>query len=253
MACRQYPMNPRHLIGEALQKLRRRAGTAYARQYSSCRHWRIIILSNLSQIGMRQTFSPRHCQCRSAGLPACHHWRTCRHIPAPMQREWHRSSRQINHKRGLNLSCVYHMASASTRRPSASVFKTSIVCPDIDVTISPGFWALPSGIFSTSPITPTTLALFAGGKRVHQAGNGGRAAHIALHVFHAGRRLDRNTARVETNTLADKASGFLVGRTLPLHHDHLAGCSRPARHPARSPCRVFSSAPRALQPSHPAW
>ena len=34
----------------------------------------------------------------------------------------------------------------------------SMVCPDIDVTMSPGRWALPSGMFSTRPIAPTTLA-----------------------------------------------------------------------------------------------
>src|SRR3712207_6876511 len=32
--------------------------------------------------------------------------------------------------RGLNLSCVYQSASARTSRPSASVFKTSMVWPD---------------------------------------------------------------------------------------------------------------------------
>src|SRR5438445_11804088 len=35
---------------------------------------------------------------------------------------------------------------------SASVLMISMVCPDIDVTISPGRWALPSGMFSTRPI-----------------------------------------------------------------------------------------------------
>src|ERR1700730_7984458 len=33
----------------------------------------------------------------------------------------------------------------------------SMVCPDIVVTMSPGRWALPSGMFSTSPIAPTAL------------------------------------------------------------------------------------------------
>ena len=58
---------------------------------------------------------------------------------------------------GLKRVCAYHSASASTRRPSASVFSTSIVCPDIDFTTSSGRWALPSGIFSTNPMTPTAL------------------------------------------------------------------------------------------------
>ena len=63
--------------------------------------------------------------------------------------------------RGLNLSCAYHSASASTRRPSASVLMISIVWPDIDLRMSPGRMAPPPGMFSTRPITPTasTLAL----------------------------------------------------------------------------------------------
>ena len=32
-----------------------------------------------------------------------------------------------------------------------------MVCPDIDLTTSSGRWALPSGMFSTSPITPTAF------------------------------------------------------------------------------------------------
>jgi hypothetical protein len=35
----------------------------------------------------------------------------------------------------------------------------SMVWPDIEVTISPGRWALPSGMFSTRPMMPTTLTL----------------------------------------------------------------------------------------------
>ena len=58
---------------------------------------------------------------------------------------------------GLNRSWVYQSASARTSRPSASVFSTSMVWPDMEVTISPGRWAAPDGIFSTSPATPTTL------------------------------------------------------------------------------------------------
>src|SRR6185312_12555518 len=51
----------------------------------------------------------------------------------------------------------YQTASASTRRPSASVLMTSMVWPDIEVTTSPGRCALPSGMFSTRPRMPTAL------------------------------------------------------------------------------------------------
>jgi hypothetical protein len=47
-------------------------------------------------------------------------------------------------KRGLKRSAQYQSASASTRRPSASVLMTSMVWPDIEVTMSPGRCALPS-------------------------------------------------------------------------------------------------------------
>ena len=59
--------------------------------------------------------------------------------------------------RGEYVSWAYQSASASTSRPSASVLTISIVCPDIDVMMSPGRIASPSGMFSTRPMTPTAL------------------------------------------------------------------------------------------------
>ena len=49
------------------------------------------------------------------------------------------------------------MPSHRISRPSASVFSTSIVLPDIEVTMSPGFVARPLGMFSQVGITPTTF------------------------------------------------------------------------------------------------
>ena len=60
---------------------------------------------------------------------------------------------------GLKRSCTYQSTSARTSRPSASVLMISIVWPDSEVTMSPGRWALPSGMFSTRPMTPTTFDL----------------------------------------------------------------------------------------------
>ena len=60
---------------------------------------------------------------------------------------------------GLKWCCAYVMTSASTNRPSASVLIISTVWPDMDATTSPGFMALPSGMFSTSPTNPITLRL----------------------------------------------------------------------------------------------
>ena len=90
---------------------------------------------------------------------------------------------------GLNSRCAQVIASHSTSRPSASVLITSTVWPDMVVTTSPGRWALPSGMFSTSPQTPTTLALaLRSGERLHRAGDRAGAAHVPLHRFHALRR-----------------------------------------------------------------
>ncbi len=57
---------------------------------------------------------------------------------------------------GLYLS-TYDNASHSTRRPSASVFSISTVCPDRVLTMSPGLEAVPEGMFSAAAMTPTTL------------------------------------------------------------------------------------------------
>ncbi len=66
---------------------------------------------------------------------------------------------RLTMKRGWNSSLQYQSASPSTRRPSASVLSTSMVWPDMEVTMSPGRCALPSTLFSTQPMMPTTLAL----------------------------------------------------------------------------------------------
>ena len=57
---------------------------------------------------------------------------------------------------GLNLSAKVN-ASHKINLPSASVFNTSIVWPDILVKISPGFKAKPSGKFSHVGIIPITF------------------------------------------------------------------------------------------------
>jgi hypothetical protein len=71
-----------------------------------------------------------------------------------------------------------------------------------------------------------TLALRPGQRR-HQADDGGRAAHIALHLVHAGARLERDAAGVEGDALADKADRLLALRAaIPFHDDQLAFLDR---------------------------
>ena len=109
-------------------------------------------------MGMRQTFSPTlgaaltMASATSSELektPAYSRPRAT--IMAPV-----RVARSIMNF-GLNRSWQYQRQSARTRRPSASVLRISTDWPDRDMTTSPGRWALPSGMFSTRPSTPTAL------------------------------------------------------------------------------------------------
>src|SRR5205807_2666342 len=63
----------------------------------------------------------------------------------------------------------------------------------------------------------------AAGERPHEADHAGCARHVALHVFHAGCRLDRDAAGVEAYALADEGDGrrtFLAA--VPAHHHEAA-------------------------------
>ncbi len=71
---------------------------------------------------------------------------------------------------------------------------------------------------------------------------GGSAAHVALHVLHARRRLDGNAAAVEANALAHEGERRLVGR--PARPAHDAEPRRPRRAPRHAKQRVHA------QPSH---
>src|SRR5918912_1548571 len=91
-------------------------------------------------------------------------------------------------------------------RPSASVLMTSIVFPRWLVTTSPGFTAVPLGMFSVLGISPTTC------------------------VFGL-RRLDRDASRVEGHSLADQHYRWLL-TSLVLHCDEpwLLGAALGHRH-----------------------
>ncbi len=79
-----------------------------------------------------------------------------------------------------------------TRRPSASVFSTSMVWPDIDLTTSSGRCALPEGMFSTKPMTPTALTrAFRAASACIVPTTAAAATHVALHAHHAGAWLER--------------------------------------------------------------
>ena len=112
---------------------------------------------------------------------------------------------------GLKRSRQYQSASASTRRPSASVLITSMVWPDIDFTTSPGRCAVPEGMFSTRPTTPTTLTLaLRAASACISADDGAGTAHVPLHLLHAGGGLDGDAAGIEGDALADEGDRRLV-------------------------------------------
>ncbi len=63
------------------------------------------------------------------------------------------------------------------------------------------------------------------GEFVHQADHACRPGHVALHVFHAGSRLQRDAAGVEGDALADdgdRCAAFRA-RALPLQHRDVTG------------------------------
>src|SRR5262249_12608251 len=60
------------------------------------------------------------------------------------------------------------------------------------------------------------------GEQAHGAGDGPRATHVPLHVFHAAGRLQRDAAGVEAHALADQRNGLLrLGPVHPAHHQEL--------------------------------
>src|SRR5204862_141269 len=119
-----------------------------------------ICLSYSGPSGMRQTFSPVSAPIllkRSASSSLLENRPACS-VPRATMIAPVRVARSIMNL-GLNFFATYQSTSARTSRPSASVLMISMVCPDIDVTMSPGRCALPSGMFSTRPIAPTALTL----------------------------------------------------------------------------------------------
>ena len=65
------------------------------------------------------------------------------------------------------------------------------------------------------------------GEGVHGTDDGSCSAHIALHVLHAGRRLDRNAAGIEDHALTDEADRLLLLAALGAVPDHDREAGRP--------------------------
>ena len=110
---------------------------------------------------------------------------------------------------------VYQSASASTRRPSASVLTISIVFPFAARRMSPGRNASPPGRFSAA--ASTAIARTGSCERGDGADAVQRpraARHVAFHVLHLRGGLQGDAAGVEGDRLADEPERDVGARDL---------------------------------------
>ena len=116
-------------------------------------------------------------------------------------------------------------ASASTSRPSASVFSTSTVVPPRMRSTSFGRIAVPDGMFSARQSQPVTRT---GTSSSRERDDRRRARPprrpCRLHADHRRRRLQREPAGVERDALADEREvhGCPGGRVLEAHEPRAA-------------------------------
>ena len=147
---------------------------------------------------------------------------------------------------------AYQSASASTSRPSASVFVTSIVLP----------FAAREDV--AGPVGVAAGHVLAGGRdrqhaerqpevgdRAGRLDHGGAAGHVALHVLHVQGRLERDAARVEGDRLADEARARRPAASgsaaRSASRSDAAGCGSPCATAANAPIpsSLISSGPSA--------
>ena len=123
---------------------------------------------------------------------------------------------------GLKRSLVYQSASASTRRPfGVGVQHLDGLARHRGDDVAGTLGVAVDHVFDQADDADDIGLRLAGGQRVHEAGDGGGAAHVALHVLHAGGRLHRDAAGVERDALADEGDRLVLRlAAVPLHDDH---------------------------------
>ena len=202
-------MRPRHVVDKALQELRAddAAGGAVAGDVLDVGG--VAVDRAVIAFGERQPPELARrppCRRRSAARRARRCWRTARHArwPSATMTAPVRVARSTI-SFGLKRSWQYHSTSARTSRPSASVFNTSIVWPDIerDDVARPLRGARRHVLDQPDDADRVDLGL-ARGEQAHQPDDHAGAGHVPFHVAHAGGRLDRDAAGVEGDALADK-------------------------------------------------
>ena len=103
-------------------------------------------------------FSPARL-CASDHCFAClRHWRRHRRCCSQRDHACTGERGDVDQVRRSQLPRILQ-AVGENRRPSASVLMTSIVLPDIAICTSPGFCALPAGMFSVARTMPMTFTL----------------------------------------------------------------------------------------------
>ncbi len=139
------------------------------------------------------------------------------------EREHHRAGErgEVDEVRRALAARRTSSASASTSRPSASVLITSIVLPFAPRRMSPGRYAPPPITFSVARDDRDHAQRECRARRSRPCRDHGAAAgHVALHVLHAQRRLERDAARVERDRLADEAEHDVAARARRLVAQH---------------------------------
>src|SRR4029077_21240512 len=82
-------------------------------------------------------------------------------------------------------------------------------------------------VFDETDGTDRVHSGLAAGERMHQADDASRARHVAFHVLHTAGGLDRDTAGVEANALADESNRRRTAfAAVPAHDRNPAGVSR---------------------------
>ena len=166
------------------------------------------------------------------------------------ERELHRAGerREVERRASRPRARAYQSASASTSRPSASVFMISIVLPFAARRMSPGRNASPpSEVLGGGDDGDDAHRQPELGDRADAGDDRGAAGHVALHVLHLRRRLERDPAGVERDRLADeterrrrlRAPGGLVAQD---DQPRLVRARR-GRPPRARPCRARRSPP----------
>ena len=148
------------------------------------------------------------------------------------------------------------IASARISRPSASVFRISIVLPESDVTISPGRCALLPGIFSTAGTMPVTAIAGFSCAMACMAPITAAPPAMSYFIFSMpSEGLMEMPPVSKVTPLPMSAEMRLAGGVcrLVLHDDHAPEARRcPAPRPAARPCRAAACGPdRALRRTGP--